>query len=91
MVMMQLVAEMMVFDPSAVHVFKWRDALRRSASNKGFPTALIRTDEEVDQIVAAIAQQAAAQQAPEMLDKAASAAQKLGPAAQRKMTEAIEV
>jgi len=91
MVMMQLVAEMMNFDPSAVHVFKWREALRRSASNKGFPTSLIRTDEEVDQIMQGIAQQAQAAQAPEMLEKVAGAAQKLGPGAQRKMVEAIPV
>lgn len=91
MVMMQLVSEMMNFDPSAVHVFKWREALRRSASNKGFPTALIRTDEEVDEIVAGIAQQAQAAQAPQMVEQLAGAAQKLGPGAQRKLTEAIPV
>lgn len=90
-VMMQLVMEMMQFDPSVVHVCKWRDAFRRSASNKGFPTALIRTDEEVDKIMQGIAQQAAAAQAPEAMDKMAGAAQKLGPAGQRKMLEAIPV
>jgi hypothetical protein len=90
-VMMQLVAEMMQFDPSIVHVCKWRDAFRRSASNKGFPTALIRTDEEVDEIMQGIAQQAAAAQAPDAMDKMAGAAQKLGPAGQRKMLDAIPV
>lgn len=90
MVMMQLVAEMMNFDPSAVHVFKWRDALRRSASNKGFPTALIRSDEEVDQIMAGIQQQQQAAMAPQMLEQVAGAAQKAGPRAQAKLVEAID-
>jgi len=38
-----------------------------------------------------IAQQAAAAQAPEAMDKMAGAAQKLGPAGQRKMLDAIPV
>lgn len=91
MVMMQLVSEIAQFDPSVVHVFKWRDAVRRSASNKGFPTSLIRSEEEVDEIMAGIAQQAAAAQAPEAMEKMAGAAQKLGPGGQQRMLEAIPV
>lgn len=89
--MMQLVTEMMAFDPSVVHVFDWRGALRRVSSNQGFPASLRRTDEQVDAIMAGIAQQQAMQQAPEAAERLAGAAQKLGPGAQRAAAEAIEV
>jgi len=91
LVMMQLVGQMMPFDPSVVHVFKWRDGVRRSASNKGFPTSLIRSEEEIDEIMAAIAQQQQAAQMPQMVEQVAGAAKNLGPAAQKKVTDSLPI
>ena len=84
----QLVQMASQFDPSVVHVVNWRDAVRAFLENQAWPTQLIRSDEQVDQIMQQIAEAQAAQEAPEQAEKMASAAQKLGPEAQQAATQA---
>ena len=88
-VMMQIVTEMAQFDPSVMHVVKWREAARDVMSNQGFPAKWRRTDEEVDAIMQQIAEQQAAMAAPEAAEKLAGAAEKLGPGAKKAMAQAV--
>lgn len=81
-VMMQLVTEMAQFDPSVVHVIKWREAARDVMSNQGFPAKWRRSDDEVDAIMQGIQQSQMQAMLPDAADKLAGAAQKLGPKGQ---------
>lgn len=76
--LVEIVNSMAPFDPSVVHVVKWREAFRTAAENRGIPAKLIRTDEEIDALMQQQAEAMAAQAAPENADKLASAAQKVG-------------
>lgn len=85
----QLIEMASQFDPSVVHVVAWRDAVRQFLENKGFPSQLVRNDEQVDQIMAQIAQAQNEAAAPEQAQQMAKAVKDLGPDAQAAAVEAV--
>jgi len=88
--MIQLAEQMAQIDPSVTKVLKWRDGFRRIATNIALPGKLIRSDEEVDKMVAQENAAAAQQQQAETANQAAGAAQKLGPGAQKLAIEKLQ-
>jgi hypothetical protein len=88
--MIQLCEQMAQLDPSVTKVVKWRDGFRRIAANVALPSSLIRTDSEVDQLVAEEQQAMQAQMAAETASKATEAAKNLGPTAQKGVTEQLQ-
>jgi hypothetical protein len=89
MEMLQLCTEMANFDQSVPMVVKWREAFRDVARNRGTPQDWMRTDEEVDAMVAQMQEAQAAMQQAQTAEMAAGAVQKLGPAAQEKAAKAL--
>tara|TARA_R110002110_G_scaffold74463_2_gene196969 strand:- start:2404 stop:4050 length:1647 start_codon:yes stop_codon:yes gene_type:complete len=86
---LQLVGAVASFDPSVMHVVKWRDAVREFLANQGFPANLQRDDAEVDEIMAALQQAAEQQAAAEQAKLMAGAAKDLGPEAQQAATDQV--
>jgi hypothetical protein len=89
--MIALGVEIAQFDPSAMMVVKWREAMRLSARNKGLPVELIRDDEEIDAMVEAQNRAAQMEPAAKAGGMMARAAKDLGPEAQRAMREQVGV
>ena len=70
------------YDSSVSMVIKWREAFRKVALNRGMNVEDMRTDKEIDDMVAKAQAEREAQQSAQMMDQAAGAVQKLGPNAQ---------
>lgn len=88
-VLVELVERVAQFDESAPLVVNWRKAIRDVSGNQGIPAEWLRDDEEVDGIMAELQQRHAAEQAPDAAQKMATAAEKLGPSAQRKVAREV--
>jgi hypothetical protein len=84
--MIQLCSLMNPFDQSVPMVVKWRDRYRAACRNRGIPVADMRTDEEIDEMMAQMQQAQEAMQKAEMADKAVS---NLGPEAQKMTANAV--
>lgn len=80
--MMTLVLQAAAIDPSAQFIINVPDGLRRVARNVGMPAKIIRTERDVNKLMAAQQQAAQAAQAPEKAELATRAAKNLGPQAQ---------
>ena len=87
--MMQLVSEMAVFDPTVAFIVNWGEAARDVMSNQGFPTRWRRSNEEVAAMIKAQQEQLAAQTMPDAAEKLSTAAKNLGPKAQAAATQAL--
>ncbi len=80
---------MAAFDQSVPLVIKWRDRYRAAARNRGIPAQDIRSDEDIDAMVAATQAAQQAMQEAEVAEKTSKAAQNLGPRAQEIATNAV--
>lgn len=80
--MMTLVEQASAIDPRARYIIDIPGGLRRVGRNVGTPAKLIRSERDVEKMMQADQQAAAAQQAPEAAELAARAAKNLGPQAQ---------
>lgn len=87
--MLQLCSLMQPFDQSVGLVIKWRDRFKAACRNRGIPVDDMRTDEEIDQMIAQMQQAQEAMAKTEQATKLAGAAKDLGPEAQRVVTNAV--
>jgi hypothetical protein len=87
--MLQLCSLMAPFDQSVPMVIKWREAYKSTARSRGVSPDLIRTEDEIDELVAQAAAAQARQQALAAGESLTKSVSNLGETAQRKATEAI--
>lgn len=87
--MLQLCSLMQPFDQSVSMVVKWRDRFRAACRNSGLPSLDLRTDEEIDAMLASIQQAQDAMQKAEAAKNASESVRNLGPEAQKIATNAV--
>ncbi len=87
--LVDIAALLQPFDQSVSMVVKWREAMRETARNRGMSAEFLRTNDEIDQMVAAMQQAQDAMQKAQMAESMAGAVQKLGPDAQKAATAAV--
>lgn len=87
--MVQLCSLMTPFDQSIPMVVKWRDRYRAACRNRGLPAGDLRSDEEIDQMMAQMQQAQDAMKKAELAEKTTKSAQNLGPRAQEIATNAL--
>lgn len=87
--MLQLCSLMQPFDQSVSLVVNWRKAYRNAARNRGVSAEVIRSDDEVDEMVAQMQRAEAAMREAELAKKTSEAARNLGPEAQRVAANAV--
>jgi hypothetical protein len=82
-------AQLAQLDPGVMHVIDWSAAARVLAQNSHVPNEIIRSAQEVKDILEAQAEAAAAQQAMQAATQGARAAKDLGPEAQAGVMDAL--
>lgn len=87
--LVDIAALLQPFDQSVSLVVKWREAMRKTALNRGLNSDDLRTNEEIDKMVEEMQRAQAAMQQAQMAESMAGAVQKLGPDAQKAAAAAV--
>jgi len=86
---MSLCGQLAQLDPSVIHVVNWRDQFRTMAKNFGVPALVIRSEAEVEEIMAAQQQAQAQAMQAQQIAQMSNTVKNLGPGAQAMATEQL--
>ena len=86
---LQLIQSMMSIDPTVVYIVKTHEAARQVLSNSGLSTSLVRSEAEVQQLVARDQQQASRLQAAQAAMAGSQTVKNLGPQAQAQAAKGV--